>query len=35
METSDIVFQIALIVVPAGAVLMTAVYFLRRESEKE
>jgi hypothetical protein len=32
---SQILFQIALIVVPAGAVLMTAIYFLRRESEKE
>ena len=35
METTDIAFQIALIVVPAGAVLMTAVYFLRREAERE
>lgn len=35
MEITDIAFQIALIVVPAGAVLMTAVYFLRREAEKE
>lgn len=32
---SQILFQIALIVVPSGAVLMTAIYFLRRESEKE
>ncbi|MFT6244585.1 MAG: hypothetical protein ACJA0U_003044 [Salibacteraceae bacterium] len=32
---SQIIFQIALIVVPAGAVLLTAIYFLRRESEKE
>ena len=32
---SQILFQIALIVVPAGAVLITAIYFLRRESEKE
>lgn len=31
MET--IIFQIALIVVPAGAVLLTAVYFLRQQSE--
>jgi len=35
MEITQIVFQIALILVPAGAVLMTAVYFMRRESEKE
>ena len=35
MEITQIVFQIALIIVPAGAVLMTAVYFMRRESEKE
>jgi hypothetical protein len=32
---SQIIFQIALIIVPAGAVLMTAIYFMRRESEKE
>lgn len=32
---SQIVFQIALIVVPAGAVMMTAIYFMRRESERE
>jgi len=35
MDITQIVFQIALIIVPAGAVLMTAVYFMRRESEKE
>lgn len=35
MDVAQIVFQIALIVVPAGAVLMTAIYFMRRESEKE
>ena len=35
MDIAQIVFQIALIVVPAGAVLMTAIYFMRRESEKE
>lgn len=35
MDITQIVFQIALILVPAGAVLMTAVYFMRRESEKE
>jgi len=32
---SQIIFQIALIVVPAGAVMMTAVYFMRRETERE
>jgi len=35
MDVAQIVFQIALILVPAGAVLLTAVYFMRRESEKE
>lgn len=35
MDIAQIVFQIALILVPAGAVLLTAVYFMRRESEKE
>lgn len=35
MDIAQIVFQIALILVPAGAVLMTAIYFMRRESEKE
>ena len=35
MELTQIIFQIALIVLPAGAVLMTAIYFLRRETEKE
>ncbi len=35
MDVAQIVFQIALILVPAGAVLMTAIYFLRRESEKD
>lgn len=35
MDATQIIFQIALIIVPAGAVLMTAIYFLRRESEKE
>lgn len=32
---TEIVFQIALIVIPAGAVMMTAIYFMRRESERE
>lgn len=31
MET--IIFQIALIVVPAGAVMLTAIYFLRQQAE--
>lgn len=31
MET--IIFQIALILIPAGAVMLTAVYFLRQQSE--
>ena len=35
MDILQIVFQIALIVVPAGAVLLTAIFFLRKESEKE
>lgn len=35
MDITQIVYQIALIVLPAGAVLMTAVYFMRRETEKE
>ncbi len=33
MET--IIFQIALIVVPAGAVMLTAIYFLRQQSESK
>lgn len=35
MNWSDVVFQIALILIPAGAVLMTTIYFLRKENEKE
>lgn len=31
----NVFFQIALIVLPSAAVLITVVYFLRRESEKE
>ncbi|MDX2362635.1 MAG: hypothetical protein QNK23_17635 [Crocinitomicaceae bacterium] len=31
----DIVFQIALIVVPAGAVLLTSVFFMRKMVERE
>ncbi len=33
MET--IIFQIALIVMPAGAVMLTAIYFLRKQSESK
>lgn len=35
MNWEEIVFQIALIVIPAGAVLMTTVLFLRKNAEKE
>ncbi len=35
MEVTQIIYQIALIVIPAGAVLMTAIYFLRRETANE
>ena len=35
MDVNQTIFQIALIIVPAGAVLMTAIYFIRRETEKE
>lgn len=31
----EIAFQLALIIVPAGAVLMTAIFFMRKMSEKE
>lgn len=31
----NILFQLALIIIPAGAVLITTIYFLRRESGKE
>ncbi|MCE2711819.1 MAG: hypothetical protein LW688_04690 [Cryomorphaceae bacterium] len=31
----DILLQIALIIIPSGAVMLTAIYFLRRESSKE
>jgi hypothetical protein len=31
----EIVLQLALIIIPAGAVLLTTIYFLRRESSKE
>lgn len=35
MTWEDALFQIALIALPAGAVLMTTIYFLRKEGEKE
>lgn len=35
MSIDEIIFQIALIIIPAGAVLLTAIYFLRKESERE
>lgn len=31
----EVIFQIALILIPAGAVLITTIFFLRRESDKE
>lgn len=31
----DVVLQIALIIFPAGAVLLTTIFFLRKETEKE
>lgn len=31
----DIVLQLALIIIPAGAVLMTTIYFLRKETSSE
>lgn len=35
MEINEIIFQIALIIIPAGAVFMTAYYFIKREAEKD
>lgn len=35
MALEQILFQIALIILPAGAVLLTAIYFIRREAERE
>lgn len=35
MNWEEIVFQIALIILPAGAVLMTTIFFLRKNAEKE
>jgi len=31
----DVVLQIALIIFPAGAVLLTTIFFLRKESSQE
>ncbi len=31
----DILFQLALIIIPAGAVLLTTIYFLRREKDNQ
>ena len=31
----DVVLQIALIIFPAGAVLLTTIFFLRKETNKE
>lgn len=35
MNWEEIIFQIALIILPAGAVLMTTLFFLRKNAEKE
>jgi hypothetical protein len=35
MSALDTLFQLALIIIPAGAVLMTTIYFIRRETAKE
>ncbi len=35
MDTTQIVFQIALILVPAGAVLLTAIFFMRKMQEND
>lgn len=35
MNWEEIIFQIALIVLPAGAVLLTTIFFLRKNAEKE
>lgn len=35
MNWGDIVFQIALIILPAGAVLMSTIFFLRKTNERE
>lgn len=35
MNWEDVIFQIALVLIPAGAVLMTTIYFLRKDGDKE
>ena len=35
MNWESVIFQIALVLIPAGAVLMTTIYFLRKEDSKE
>lgn len=35
MNFEEILFQIALVVLPAGAVLMTTIFFLRKNAERE
>lgn len=35
MSADQIIFQITLIIIPAGGVLLTAIYFIRRDSERE
>lgn len=35
LETMEVVLQIALIIFPAGAVLLTTIFFLRKETSKE
>lgn len=35
MNWEDVIFQIALVLIPAGGVLMTTIYFLRKENDKE
>lgn len=35
MSVEQILFQLALIILPAGAVLLTTIYFIRRETAKE
>jgi hypothetical protein len=35
IKTMDVILQIALIIFPAGAVLLTTIFFLRKETSKE
>lgn len=35
MNWEEVIFQMALIILPAGAVLMTTIFFLRRNSDQE